>query len=267
MERWNRLHPGPSRRARRTSSQALAGAEGPIVAATDYMKVVADQVAPWLPGRMETLGTDGFGRSDNREHLRRHFEVNAESIAAAALSRLARDGQFDGRRAGAMAALRARSAAWIPERRRSLRRAVTTALKPHANWPTRRRRRDGRSAGALALIKIVAGSGGPFHGGGGGRPGIRRRRVRFRLRAAGLTLAAKPADWNHPYGHGRVEILTGLLIGLVLTAGGALISLRLARAPGPAARAAGGFRGLAAGRFAGGQDRPGQLQVPLRAQD
>jgi hypothetical protein len=51
--------------------QALQGAEGPIVAATDYMKVVADQVAPWLPGRMETLGTDGFGRSDNREYLRR----------------------------------------------------------------------------------------------------------------------------------------------------------------------------------------------------
>jgi pyruvate dehydrogenase E1 component len=44
---------------------------------------------------MVTLGTDGFGRSDNREHLRRHFEVNAESIAAAALSRLARDGKFD----------------------------------------------------------------------------------------------------------------------------------------------------------------------------
>ena len=59
------------------------------------MKVVAGQIAPWLGGRMEALGTDGFGRSDNREHLRRHFEVNAASIAAAALSRLARDGQFD----------------------------------------------------------------------------------------------------------------------------------------------------------------------------
>jgi pyruvate dehydrogenase E1 component len=50
---------------------------------------------------METLGTDGFGRSENREHLRRHFEVNAESIAAAALSRLARDGQFDAAKAAA----------------------------------------------------------------------------------------------------------------------------------------------------------------------
>jgi pyruvate dehydrogenase E1 component len=92
-ERWNRLHPGqPARQP--YIQQALAGAAGPIVAATDYMKVVADQVAPWLPGRMETLGTDGFGRSDNREYLRRHFEINAESIAAAALSRLARDRQF-----------------------------------------------------------------------------------------------------------------------------------------------------------------------------
>src|SRR5438445_10087959 len=80
---------------------ALEGAKGPVVAATDYMKAVADQVAPWLPGRMVTLGTDGFGRSDNREYLRRHFEVNAESIVAAALSRLARDGKFDASKARA----------------------------------------------------------------------------------------------------------------------------------------------------------------------
>jgi pyruvate dehydrogenase E1 component len=94
VERWNRLHPEEPRRIPYIVRE-LAGAEGPIVAATDYMKVVADQVAPWLPGRMETLGTDGFGRSDNREYLRKHFEVNAESIAAAALSRLARDGTLD----------------------------------------------------------------------------------------------------------------------------------------------------------------------------
>ena len=94
VERWNRLHPGQPEQTPHIV-RALEGAEGPIVAATDYMKVVADQVAPWLPGRMETLGTDGFGRSDNREHLRRHFEINAESIAAASLSRLSRDGKFD----------------------------------------------------------------------------------------------------------------------------------------------------------------------------
>jgi pyruvate dehydrogenase E1 component len=100
VERWNRLHPGqPARKP--YIVDALAGAEGPIVASSDFMKVMADQLAPWLPGRMETLGTDGFGRSDNRQHLRRHFEVDAESIAAAALSRLARDGGFDAERARA----------------------------------------------------------------------------------------------------------------------------------------------------------------------
>ena len=104
-ERWNRLHPDQQQRAPYIV-QALAGAEGPIIAATDYMKVVAGQIAPWLPGRMEALGTDGFGRSDNRQYLRRHFEVNAESIAAAAVSRLARGGRFDpAKAAGAIAEL------------------------------------------------------------------------------------------------------------------------------------------------------------------
>ncbi len=94
VERWNRLHPDQPERTPHIV-EALKDAAGPIVAATDYMKVVADQVSPWLPGRMEVLGTDGFGRSDNREYLRKHFEVNAESIVAAALSRLAREGEFD----------------------------------------------------------------------------------------------------------------------------------------------------------------------------
>ena len=98
VERWNRLHPAEAEKAPYILT-ALEGAEGPIVAATDYMKVVPDQLAPWLGHRLVTLGTDGFGRSDNREHLRRHFEVNAESIAAAALSRLARDGKFEVQRA------------------------------------------------------------------------------------------------------------------------------------------------------------------------
>jgi pyruvate dehydrogenase E1 component len=100
VERWNRLHPSqPGQKP--NILLAIEGAPGPIVAATDYMKVVPDQLAPWLGGRLETLGTDGFGRSDNREYLRRHFEVNAESIAAAALSRLARDGHFDAGKATA----------------------------------------------------------------------------------------------------------------------------------------------------------------------
>ena len=83
------------------SKSILLDAQGPIVAATDYMNAVADQVAPWLQCRMETLGTDGYGRSDNRQYLRKHFEVNAESIVAAALSRLARDGKFDVQKAKA----------------------------------------------------------------------------------------------------------------------------------------------------------------------
>jgi len=98
IERWNRLHPGEPEKMPYILD-AIKGAQGPIIAATDYMKVVPDQLAPWLGDRLVTLGTDGFGRSDNREHLRRHFEVNAESIATAALSRLARDGKFDAKKA------------------------------------------------------------------------------------------------------------------------------------------------------------------------
>jgi pyruvate dehydrogenase E1 component len=72
----------------------LGESKGPIIAASDYMKSVPDLLSPWLPSRLVSLGTDGFGRSDNREHLRRHFEVNAESIVGATLSKLAREGKF-----------------------------------------------------------------------------------------------------------------------------------------------------------------------------
>jgi pyruvate dehydrogenase E1 component len=105
VERWNRLHPAEPEKPPYIVT-ALQGASGPIIAASDYMKAVPDQLAPWLTGRLVTLGTDGFGRSDNREHLRRHFEVNAESIVAATLSKLARIGKFDTPRArGAFAEL------------------------------------------------------------------------------------------------------------------------------------------------------------------
>ena len=70
-----------------------------MIAASDYMKTVPDQLAPWLRERLVSLGTDGFGRSDNRKYLRRHFENDAESIAAAALSKLARDGKIDAAKA------------------------------------------------------------------------------------------------------------------------------------------------------------------------
>ena len=98
VERWNWLHPTEKQKVPYIVT-ALKGTEGPIICASDFMKVVPDQLAPWIGPRMVTLGTDGFGRSDNREHLRRHFEVNAETIAAAALSRLARDGKFDAKKA------------------------------------------------------------------------------------------------------------------------------------------------------------------------
>ena len=99
-ERWNRLHPAEPER-RPYVLEALEGVTGPVVASTDYMKIVPDQIAPWLPGRMVSLGTDGFGRSENREYLRKHFENGAEAIVAATLARLARDGQFDKARAQA----------------------------------------------------------------------------------------------------------------------------------------------------------------------
>jgi pyruvate dehydrogenase E1 component len=97
-DRWNRLHPNEPQR-KPYLLQTLSSQDVPVIAATDYMKIVADQIAPWLPGRLTALGTDGFGRSENREHLRRFFEVDAASIAAAALSRLALWKRFDPARA------------------------------------------------------------------------------------------------------------------------------------------------------------------------
>ena len=93
VERWNRLHPAEKERVPYILS-ALDETKGPIIAASDYMKSVPDLLSPWLPSRLVSLGTDGFGRSDNREYLRRHFEVNAESIVGATLSKLAREGKF-----------------------------------------------------------------------------------------------------------------------------------------------------------------------------
>jgi pyruvate dehydrogenase E1 component len=98
VDRWNRLHPAEQARVPYIR-RALEGARGPIIASSDYMKALADQIAPWLNNRLVALGTDGFGRSENREHLRDFFEVSARHIVAATLSRLARDGQFDARRA------------------------------------------------------------------------------------------------------------------------------------------------------------------------
>jgi pyruvate dehydrogenase E1 component len=90
-ERWNRLHPA-AKEKKPYVVEALGDAAGPIIATSDYMKSMPDSLSPWLGGRLISLGTDGFGRSDNREHLRRHFEVDAESVVAATLSKLVREG-------------------------------------------------------------------------------------------------------------------------------------------------------------------------------
>ena len=91
VERWNRLHPDQTPRTTYIE-RALEGHDGPIVAASDYMKLVPDQIARWVPNRYITLGTDGFGMSDTREALREHFEVDARFIVAAALHGLAQEG-------------------------------------------------------------------------------------------------------------------------------------------------------------------------------
>ncbi|MCA9629507.1 MAG: pyruvate dehydrogenase (acetyl-transferring), homodimeric type [Myxococcales bacterium] len=92
-ERHNRLRPLEEAHVPFIAQQ-LKDVEGPFIAATDYMKLVPDQVARWVPGRLVTLGTDGFGMSDTREGLRRHFEVDAESIALAALDALRLEGRI-----------------------------------------------------------------------------------------------------------------------------------------------------------------------------
>jgi pyruvate dehydrogenase E1 component len=95
VERWNARHPETEPRTSYVAS-CFAGVSGPFVAATDYMKLVSDQVRQWVPGRYVALGTDGFGRSDGREALRHHFEVDRKSIVVAALKALVDEGSIDG---------------------------------------------------------------------------------------------------------------------------------------------------------------------------
>lgn len=92
--RWNLLHPEAEPR-KAFVTQSLEGQTGPVIASTDYMKIYADQVREFVPGTFKVLGTDGFGRSDGREQLRRHFEVNRYYVVVAALKALAEDGTID----------------------------------------------------------------------------------------------------------------------------------------------------------------------------
>jgi pyruvate dehydrogenase E1 component len=94
VERWNQLHPDDEPR-HSYIEQALGDRPGPYIAATDYMKIVPDQIERWVPGRFVSLGTDGYGRSDGREALRQHFEVDRRYSAVTALKALADDGALD----------------------------------------------------------------------------------------------------------------------------------------------------------------------------
>jgi pyruvate dehydrogenase E1 component len=92
VKRWNMLHPtAPARRS--YLETVLQEEEGAFIAVSDYMKIIPDQIAPWVPGGLTTLGTDGFGRSDTRQALRRFFEIDAESVVVATLYALASKGQ------------------------------------------------------------------------------------------------------------------------------------------------------------------------------
>ena len=93
-QRWNRLHPLESPRLSYIES-VLKKEKGPVIAVTDYMKLVAEQIYPWVPGGLTALGTDGFGRSDSRSALRRFFEVDAESITLATLAALCKRNAVD----------------------------------------------------------------------------------------------------------------------------------------------------------------------------
>ncbi|REK12237.1 MAG: pyruvate dehydrogenase (acetyl-transferring), homodimeric type [Planctomycetota bacterium] len=91
VERWNMLHPSEEPQ-QSYLAKVLEGEQGPFISASDYVRALAEQVAAYVPGGLFPLGTDGFGRSEDRASLRRHFEVDAEAIAIAALYQLSKRG-------------------------------------------------------------------------------------------------------------------------------------------------------------------------------
>lgn len=91
--RWNMLHPGEAPK-KSYLENVLAGHDGPYIAASDYVRALAEQVQPWIPGDYFVLGTDGMGRSETRPALRRHFEVDAQSVTLAALYQLSLQGKM-----------------------------------------------------------------------------------------------------------------------------------------------------------------------------
>jgi len=93
-ERWNRLHPTETPKKPHVT-HCLADAQGPVIAASDYTRAFAEQIRGLIAAPYTVLGTDGFGRSDTRENLRRFFEVDRYHVTIAALKSLADLGQFD----------------------------------------------------------------------------------------------------------------------------------------------------------------------------
>ncbi|MGA7908496.1 MAG: pyruvate dehydrogenase (acetyl-transferring), homodimeric type [Candidatus Sulfotelmatobacter sp.] len=93
-ERWNMLHPADTPKVPYVT-RTLKDASGPYIAASDYMKVLPESLAKWVPGQLVSLGTDGFGRSENRASLRDFFEVDAKHIVLATLGALAREQKID----------------------------------------------------------------------------------------------------------------------------------------------------------------------------
>jgi pyruvate dehydrogenase E1 component len=94
-ERFNMLNPDAKEKVPYITQVLNKGNKGPTIAATDYVKAYSDQVRAYVPGAYKVLGTDGFGRSDSRANLRRHFEVDPSFIAVAALSELVKSGELD----------------------------------------------------------------------------------------------------------------------------------------------------------------------------
>ena len=93
-DRWNMRHPNETAKVSYVT-RSLVARQGPFVAATDYMRIVADQIRPWIPGQYVVLGTDGYGRSDSRRALREFFEVDRKHIVLAALKSLQVEGKVD----------------------------------------------------------------------------------------------------------------------------------------------------------------------------
>jgi pyruvate dehydrogenase E1 component len=97
VARWNRLHPDKKPKVSYIE-QALSGLKGPFIASSDNVQLVGEQIRPYVPGQYIVCGTDGFGRSESREALRRHFEIDAECVAYTTLVALSKEGQFDAKK-------------------------------------------------------------------------------------------------------------------------------------------------------------------------